>query len=188
MFNYAFGMILCGIGWNLSFSAGTVMLMSSYRPEEATYVQAFNDFVLFSTAGAMSLVSGYIFTEHGWQVLVYVVTVFVVLNMGFFVFAWRLKAVLDAAEGEETLYEAIAPGAKTGYNEYPSDNEDNELAAGQGSPSSPIRKSSVVSETGWWRHVDSETEFVERRSFSQSSDRQLSEEGSQNMTLRTSVI
>ena len=46
IYNYACGMILCGIGWNLSFSAGTVMLMSSYEPDEATYVQAFNGFCL----------------------------------------------------------------------------------------------------------------------------------------------
>ena len=180
IYNYACGMILCGIGWNLSFSAGTVMLMSSYEPDEATYVQAFNDFVLFTTAGSMSIVSGSIFKEYGWHVLVYVVSVFVLLNMAFFVFAWRLKAVVDAAEGSETLYEAISPGAKTGYEEYPSDNEDH-MEGGSPSPT----RSSIVSESGWWRRVDSETEMS--RTLSTSSERQLSTEGSQNLSLRTPV-
>ena len=180
-YSYTFGMALCGIGWNLSFSAGTVMLMSSYEPEEATYVQAFNDFVLFTTAGSMSLVSGLIFKDYGWLVLVYVVSVFVLLNMGFFVFAWRLKAVLDAAASGETLYEAIAPGAKQGYDEDPSDNEDNE---GESSPNHT--RNSVVSESGWWRRVDSETGSI-GRTWSESSERQLSTEGSHNLSLRTPV-
>jgi hypothetical protein len=31
LWNYIFGMILVGIAWNLSFSAGTVMLTSCYE-------------------------------------------------------------------------------------------------------------------------------------------------------------
>ena len=52
-----------------------------------------------------------------------------------------------------------------------------------GSPS-PTR-SSIVSESGWWRRVDSETEMS--RTLSTSSERQLSTEGSQNLSLRTPV-
>jgi len=180
IYSYSFGMILCGIGWNLSFSAGTVMLMGSYRPEEATYVQAFNDFVLFSVAGGNSLVSGWIFSTYGWSVLVYTVSVIVVLNMGFFIFAWRLRAVLEANE-DKPLYEAISPGGTLGEGEYPSDNEDEEEKLRNGTG----RASSVLSESGWWRHVDSETEFVERKS---SSGRQLSTEGKESMTLRSAVL
>lgn len=49
--NYFAGMLLLGIAWNFSFSAGTVMLTESYLPHEATDVQAANDFILFTIAG-----------------------------------------------------------------------------------------------------------------------------------------
>ena len=49
--NYFGGMLLLGIAWNFSFSAGTVMLTESYFPHEATDVQAVNDFILFTIAG-----------------------------------------------------------------------------------------------------------------------------------------
>jgi hypothetical protein len=49
--NYFGGMLLLGIAWNFSFSAGTVMLTESYLPHEATDVQAVNDFILFTIAG-----------------------------------------------------------------------------------------------------------------------------------------
>jgi|LauGreDrversion2_3_1035106.scaffolds.fasta_scaffold414579_1 hypothetical protein len=51
-------MILLGVGWNFSFSAGTIMLTGCYSKEEATDVQAVNDFILFSVAGCGSLASG----------------------------------------------------------------------------------------------------------------------------------
>lgn len=77
MWNYILGMCLLGIAWNLSFSAGTVMLTSCYEPREATEVQAVNDFVLFTIAGAGSLASGFIFSIFGWLVLIYVASVMV---------------------------------------------------------------------------------------------------------------
>jgi MFS family permease len=108
-YNYAIGMILCGVGWNFSFSAGTVMLMGSYRPDEATKVQAFNDFVLFSIAGAGSLISGLIFALYGWHILCYAITGVVVLNMVFFLIAWRIKKQLENLRTASTLFDDLAP-------------------------------------------------------------------------------
>lgn len=51
--------------------------MFSLQPDEATAVQAVNDFVLFSVAGAGSLLSGAIYAAYGWLVLIYVVSVLV---------------------------------------------------------------------------------------------------------------
>jgi MFS family permease len=125
-YNYAIGMILCGVGWNFSFSAGTVMLMGAYRPDEATKVQGFNDFVLFSIAGAGSLISGLIFALYGWHVLCYVITGVVVLNMVFFLIAWRIKKKLENQRTASTLFDDLAPvldesldRSRTGNNKSP---------------------------------------------------------------------
>jgi len=111
LYNYIFGMILCGVGWNFSFSAGTVMLMGSYQPEEATDVQAFNDFILFSIAGGGSLVSGTVYSDYGWITLIYVVSCAVVLNMLLFVWSWRVKNALEKERSASNLYNAINPVA-----------------------------------------------------------------------------
>ncbi|KAJ1431643.1 major facilitator superfamily domain-containing protein [Ochromonadaceae sp. CCMP2298] len=70
---YVIGMMLNGLGWNLSFSAGTVMLTSCYSETEATEVQGLNDFIIFSVAGSASLLSGLLYGAEGWKVLVYTV-------------------------------------------------------------------------------------------------------------------
>ena len=41
LWNYLVGMMVLGVGWNLAFSAGTVMLTSCYEPHEATEVSSF---------------------------------------------------------------------------------------------------------------------------------------------------
>ena len=109
MYNYAIGMILCGVGWNFCFSSGTVMLMGSYKPEEATDVQAFNDFILFSIAAGGSLLSGWLFSSKGWIVLIYVVTGLVGLYMILFAVSWKIKANLEERQGASTIYEQINP-------------------------------------------------------------------------------
>ena len=93
LFNYTFGMILVGIGWNLSFSTGTVMLISSYNRNEATDVQAVNDFLLFSIAGSSSFLSGYIFEEYGWVFLIYIMIAFVACYLTLFYVAWYLQTL-----------------------------------------------------------------------------------------------
>lgn len=86
--NFYFGMLLLGIAWNLSFSAGTIMLTDTYevsvhhiwlsispvhlQPHEAADVQAVNDFVIFTVAGAGSLLSGVIYSSFSWAVLIYI--------------------------------------------------------------------------------------------------------------------
>jgi hypothetical protein len=87
LWNYYGGMILLGIAWNLSFSAGTVMLTSCYavspspshlsQPHEAADVQAINDFILFTVAGGGSLVSGVLYSQFSWAVLIYLSSVLV---------------------------------------------------------------------------------------------------------------
>eukprot|EP01040_Poterioochromonas_malhamensis_P015709 gene15709-17636_t len=87
LWNFILGMSLVGIAWNFSFSAGTVMLTHCYKPKEATEVQAVNDFILFTIAGAGSLISGVIYDEIGWNWLIYIVSILMVFYMLLFVSA-----------------------------------------------------------------------------------------------------
>eukprot|EP01039_Chlorochromonas_danica_P002280 gene2280-2495_t len=105
--NYVLGMILLGVAWNFSFSAGTVMLTSSYDPREATEVQAVNDFLLFSVAGGGSLGSGFIYSAAGWLVLIYVCSGMMLAYLMLFVTAWGGK------ETDDGLEEALVPDSKS---------------------------------------------------------------------------
>jgi hypothetical protein len=44
------------------------------QPIEAAHVQAYNDFIIFSVAGAGSLISGVIYAAYGWLALIYAVS------------------------------------------------------------------------------------------------------------------
>ncbi|RYG67970.1 hypothetical protein EON64_06255 [archaeon] len=61
-------------------------------------MQAINDFVLFSIAGAGSLISGFMYATLGWLVLIYVVSVLMVIYLLMFVTAWGGKGVDDGME------------------------------------------------------------------------------------------
>ena len=71
--NFIVGMGVCGFGWNLTFSSGTVLLASCYAPQDAPRVQGANDFIIFFIAGAGSLGSGYINSSLGWDAVNWVV-------------------------------------------------------------------------------------------------------------------
>jgi predicted MFS family arabinose efflux permease len=101
MWNFITGMILCGIGWNFSFSSGTVMLTRCYLPHEATSVQAINDAILFSVAGTGSLISGAIFAYYGWQTLIYVTSTLIVANLVLFFLAWGFRSTMEEDIKEE---------------------------------------------------------------------------------------
>lgn len=60
-------LVLLGIGWNFMFVGGTTLLTETYRPEEQSRVQAFNEFMVFGTTAVTSLASGAVFTGQGWE-------------------------------------------------------------------------------------------------------------------------
>jgi MFS family permease len=62
-------LILVGIGWNFGFIGATTMLTETYRPEERSRVQGFNDFVLFSFVALASFWSGQLYATVGWSVI-----------------------------------------------------------------------------------------------------------------------
>lgn len=58
LLNFWSALVLLGIGWNFTFIGGTTMLTESYRPEERTRVQGFNDMLVFGTASLGSFLAG----------------------------------------------------------------------------------------------------------------------------------
>jgi len=66
-YNYLFGLILLGIGWNFLFISGTSLLIVSYQPEEKFKAQGLNDFLVFSTQATGALAAGYLLYLTNWQ-------------------------------------------------------------------------------------------------------------------------
>ena len=66
-YNYLFGLILLGIGWNFLFISGTSLLIISYKPEEKFKAQGFNDFFVFSTQATGAISAGFLLNIFGWQ-------------------------------------------------------------------------------------------------------------------------
>ena len=113
LWNFYVGMSLLGVGWNFAFSAGTVMLTGSYRKNEATDVQAVNDFILFTVAGIGSLLSGVIFSYDGWYVLIYVVTGMMIFDVILYAASWRIKAEIEESVRDADNEEWTVTGNST---------------------------------------------------------------------------
>ncbi len=64
--HYASALVLLGIGWNFLFVAGTTLLTTSYAPSERFRAQGVNDFVVFGSQAAVSLLAGPAITRLGW--------------------------------------------------------------------------------------------------------------------------
>ncbi len=69
MMHYWFAMVLLGVGWNFLFVAGTTMLVSAYRENERFRGQALNDFCIFGTSAAASLLAGSVLHHFDWRIL-----------------------------------------------------------------------------------------------------------------------
>jgi MFS family permease len=62
---------LNGVGWNFLFVGATTLLTTTYRPAERGKAQAFNDFMVFGTTAAASLLASVVLEVQGWAVLNY---------------------------------------------------------------------------------------------------------------------
>ncbi|UYN97567.1 MAG: MFS transporter [Enhydrobacter sp.] len=63
---------LNGVGWNFLFVGATTLLTTTYRPSERGKAQAFNDFAVFGTTSAASLMASIVLELNGWAVLNYI--------------------------------------------------------------------------------------------------------------------
>ncbi len=66
-YNYLFGLILLGIGWNFLFISGTSLLIISYKNEEKFKAQGLNDFLVFTTQATGALAAGYLLYLTNWK-------------------------------------------------------------------------------------------------------------------------
>jgi predicted MFS family arabinose efflux permease len=69
LMHYWWGLVLLGAGWNLLFVSGTVLLTTTYRPEERYRAQAVNEFAVFGTQAVASLLAGPAIALLGWRSL-----------------------------------------------------------------------------------------------------------------------
>lgn len=88
VFNFWSSLTLLGIGWNFTFIGGTTMLTETYRPEERTRVQGFNDMLVFGTASLGSFLAGSLFAAIGWGWLVSLIFPVVVVASVLLVASW----------------------------------------------------------------------------------------------------
>lgn len=66
---YWTALVLLGLGWNLLFVGGTVLLTSTYRPRERFKTQASNDFAIFAVQAISSFSAGSVLHGAGWQTM-----------------------------------------------------------------------------------------------------------------------
>ena len=66
-YNYLFGLILLGIGWNFTYITGTSLLVVSYDERDKFKAQGLNDFIVFSSQTLGSLFAGYLLYLTNWQ-------------------------------------------------------------------------------------------------------------------------
>ena len=64
--HYGASMVALGVGWNLLYVGGTVLLDRAYRPAERFRAQAVNDFSVFGLSAAGSLGAGFALHAAGW--------------------------------------------------------------------------------------------------------------------------
>lgn len=65
--HFEFGLILLGVGWNFLYVGATTLLTETYRKEERSTVQAFNDTVVFLVVTLATMFAGKLVNSVGWQ-------------------------------------------------------------------------------------------------------------------------
>lgn len=67
LWHFWLGLVLLGMGWNFGFIGATALVTGTYRPEERTRVQSFNDFLVFGSMAIGSFGSGKVLAVFGWS-------------------------------------------------------------------------------------------------------------------------
>jgi MFS family permease len=77
------GDFLVGVGWNIMFSTGTVMLSFCYAPHQRHHVQSVFEIIINTISGIFTIVSGIILSVYGWSHVVYgILGIFAALSLG----------------------------------------------------------------------------------------------------------
>jgi MFS family permease len=81
VWNFRIALSLNGVGWNFLFVGATTLLTTTYRPAERGKAQAFNDFMVFGTTTAASLMASVVLELEGWAMLNYFALALVVIAL-----------------------------------------------------------------------------------------------------------
>jgi MFS family permease len=103
LMHYWWTLVLLGVGWNLLFLTGTVLLAECYHAVERHKVQAINDFIIFSIQALASLLAGWILFKGGWHTLVYSTMPFILLIFIANIVFYRLKYPKLASTNGNTI-------------------------------------------------------------------------------------
>lgn len=100
LLNFWTALLLLGVGWNFLFVGGTSLLTEAYAPAERAKTQAANDFIVFSTVAASSLLSGSLLYHYDWQTVNYAALPFIVaVTLAILWLMLRRRADRPAAAG-----------------------------------------------------------------------------------------
>lgn len=80
--HFQLGLTALGLGWNFTFIGASTLLTEVYLPAERAKVQAANDFLVFGSAAAASLLSGALLSYSDWVVVNYFATPFLLVAGG----------------------------------------------------------------------------------------------------------
>ncbi|EJO5753568.1 MFS transporter [Salmonella enterica] len=80
-------LILLGVGWNFGFLGASAWVLECHTPEEKNRVQSLNDFIVFGLMAIGSFSSGAILGVHGWQTVLWISLLPLVLTVIAFLIA-----------------------------------------------------------------------------------------------------
>ncbi|WP_299796462.1 MFS transporter [uncultured Shewanella sp.] len=81
LLNYWLALVLLGLGWNLLFVGGTVLLPRCYGPGEGFKIQAVNDTLVFGAQAFASLSAGWVIHQLGWELLLIICLPFIAFQL-----------------------------------------------------------------------------------------------------------
>jgi MFS family permease len=87
--HYWYALVLLGVGWNFLYVGSTTMVTLTYTLAERFRAQAVNEFSVFGTSAAGSLLAGTIIHLYGWHTLVIVPLPLLVLTIASLLFVRR---------------------------------------------------------------------------------------------------
>ena len=80
--HYWYALVMLGIGWNFLYVGSTAMVTLTYDINERFRAQAVNEFGIFGTSAAASLLAGTIIHLYGWYTLVVVPLPLLAISLG----------------------------------------------------------------------------------------------------------
>lgn len=67
LWHFWLALVMLGVSWNFLFVGASTLLTETYHPSERAKTQAINDFLIFTTVAAASLLAGTLQHLYGWE-------------------------------------------------------------------------------------------------------------------------